>query len=204
MARPHDAPIYYARHGETVNNVERRWQGRNDSALTLRGQEHARETGLILKDLILTANPPRFIASPLGRARATMEIVLETLGLKRDAYGIDERLVEIDLGEWTGLLADDVRIRDKERFEERARDRWNIPCPGGESYAMAASRADDWLAGVTGPTFIVSHGLFGRVLRCRYAGLPWQKISEMDEPHGAVFRLEKGTVARFDGAPSVP
>ena len=95
-------------------------------------------------------------------------------------------------------------IHDKARFEARSRDRWNVPCPGGESYAMVAARAEDWLARLTGPTVAVSHGVFGRILRCLYAGLPWQQIAEMDEPHGAVFRLERGTVARFDGAPRVP
>ncbi len=190
-------PVYYARHGETVNNVEGRWQGRNDSPLTPRGEEHALETGAILKTLLPATERPRFVASTLGRARATMEIVLKTIGLPRDAYSTDARLVEIDLGEWSGLLADDVRIRDKERFEARARDRWNVPCPSGESYAMADQRAVDWLASVTEPTVIISHGLFGRVLRCRYAGLPWQEIASMDEPHGAVFRLQNGTIAKF-------
>src|SRR3954471_18635626 len=85
-------PIYLARHGETEFNVLRRWQGsRNDSPLTERGRLQARDTGLVLRDLIDLEAPPRFVASPQPRARATMEIALETLGLPKAGYTVDAR-----------------------------------------------------------------------------------------------------------------
>src|SRR4051812_27470632 len=91
-------PIYLARHGETEFNVQRRWQGsRNDSPLTARGRAQARDTGLVLRDLIDIDAPPRFVASPQPRARATMEIVLATLGLPETGFETDERLVELDV-----------------------------------------------------------------------------------------------------------
>jgi len=195
-------PIYFARHGETLFNVERRWQGsRNDSALTEKGRGHARETGLILKSLIDAGAPPRFVSSPMGRARATMEGALDALGLPKDCYATDERLAEIDLGEWTGILADEVKVKDRERWEARLKDKWNVPCPGGESYSMAAARAESWLASVTEPTVAISHGVFGRVLRALYLGLPPAEISGMEEPHGSIFRLEGGRITRFDHRP---
>ena len=194
--------IYFARHGETLFNVERRWQGsRNDSALTARGLEHARETGLILKNLIDPAKPPRFVASPMGRARATMEGALEALGLARDGYTTDARLAEIDLGEWTGILADEVKVTDRARWEARQKDKWNIPCPGGESFRMAAARAQEWLESVDRETVAISHGVFGRVLRALYLGLDPSQISGMEEPHGSIFRLSGGEISRFDPVP---
>jgi len=201
LSRSLPFPVYFARHGETEFNVERRWQGAgNDSALTARGREHARETGLILRELIDLSNPPGFVSSPLGRARATMEHVLEALGLPRDSYTTDARLVEIDLGEWTGTLADHVKLHDKERWEARVRDRWNVPCPGGESFSMAAKRAGEWLESLERETVAVSHGVFGKVLRAHYAGLAPDEISAQEAPHGAVFRLEGGAVTRHDYA----
>lgn len=194
-------PIYFARHGETEFNVERRWQGAgNDSGLTPRGREHARETGLILRGLIDLSNPPQFICSPLGRARATMEHALEALGLPREEYATDERLVEIDLGEWTGTLADHVKIHDRERWEARVADRWNVPCPGGESFSMAALRARDWLGSLSRETVVISHGVFGKVLRAQYLGLRPDEISGLESPHGCVFRLHRGGMTRFDYA----
>ena len=191
--------IYFARHGETEFNVERRWQGSgNDSQLTARGIEHARETGRILRGILDLASPPRFVSSPLGRARTTMEYMLETLGLPRDEYTLDARLVEIDLGEWTGTLADQVKVHDRKRWEARQRDKWNIPCPGGESLSMAAKRAGEWIESVDCETVAISHGVFGKVLRASYMDLPPTEISELLGPHGSVFRLHQGAVTRFD------
>jgi probable phosphoglycerate mutase len=199
-------PIYLARHGETEFNVERRWQGAaNDSSLTELGRQQAKETGLILRGLIDPGDPPYFVSSPLGRARATMELVLSELGLLRDAYSTDARLVEIDLGEWTGALADDVKVNDRERWEARKLDRWNVPCPGGESYAMAARRASDWLASLKRETVVVSHGVFGRILRACYADFAPERISELEtSPHGSVFRLHEGSIFRLDYTAAPP
>jgi probable phosphoglycerate mutase len=198
-----DWPIYFARHGETEFNVERRWQGAgNDSPLTMRGREHARETARILRGIIDLKNPPNFVSSPLGRARVTMELVLDVLGLPTDGYQIDSRLVEIDLGEWTGTLADYVKSQDRERWEARQRDKWNIPCPGGESFSMATKRAADWIESVDSAIVVISHGVFGKVLRAHYAGLEREGISALDGPHVSVFRLHRGEVTRFDEPPS--
>jgi probable phosphoglycerate mutase len=196
---PGDFPIYFARHGETIYNVLHRYQGnRDDSALTERGREQARGVGLILRDLISVETPPRFVSSPLGRARATMEIDLGVLGLPLDSYVIDERLMEIDMGEWSGRFIDEVRVTDRERWEARERDKWSVPAPGGESYAMVAARAADWFSQLTEETVAIGHGTFGRILRGLYCGATWQQMSEMDEPQGAVFRFQHGTLVRFE------
>ena len=199
-ARPaKDCPIYFARHGETEFNVQRRWQGAgNDSPLTERGQNHARETGLILRMIIDLTKPPRFVSSPLGRARATMERALAVLDLPTNGYTIDSRLAEIDLGEWTGTLSDHVKEHDRERWEARQRDKWNVPCPGGESLSMAAKRAEEWIKSIDCETVAISHGVFGKVVRALYMGLPPAEISGLEGPHGSVFWLRDGNVDRID------
>ena len=190
-------PIYLARHGETEFNVQRRWQGsRDDSPLTERGRAQARDTGLVLRDFISLGAPPRFIASPQGRARATMEIILDTLGLPRDGYTTDARLVEIDVGEWSGLQVDHVKNTDP-RFAARQADRWNIRCPGGESYSCGAGRAAEWLTSLAESAVVVSHGALGRILRGLYLGLEPSEIYDLDEPQGCIFRLHGGSVTRF-------
>jgi broad specificity phosphatase PhoE len=190
-------PLYLARHGETEFNVQRRWQGsRNDSPLTARGRAQARDSGLVLRDLIAPDMPPRFVASPQPRARATMEIVLETLGLARDRYSTDARLVEIDVGEWSGCEVETVKATDA-RWHARQADRWNLACPGGESYCAAAARAKEWLEEVREPMIVVSHGALGRILRGLYLGLTPDEIFALEEPQGCVFRLEGGTIAKF-------
>jgi probable phosphoglycerate mutase len=153
--------------------------------------------------MIDISNQPRFVSSPLGRARATMEYTLDVLRLPTDGYSVDPRLSEIDLGEWTGTLGDHVKEHDRERWEARQRDKWNVPCPGGESLSMAARRAAEWIESVDCETVAISHGVFGKVLRALYIGLPPAEISGLEGPHGSVFCLQKGSVARIDYQPGM-
>ena len=77
--------IYYIRHGETAWNAAGRFQGSQDIPLNDLGRTQAMASGGILADLLArdghAASALRFVASPLGRARLTMELVRETLRL---------------------------------------------------------------------------------------------------------------------------
>ena len=77
--------IYYIRHGETSRNAEGRLQGTQDVPLNDLGRKQAAHAGNILADLLKrdgrdSAALP-FVASPLLRARATMEMVRGALKL---------------------------------------------------------------------------------------------------------------------------
>ena len=199
-----DFPVYFARHGETIFNVEGRYQGnRDDSALTELGREQAHDVALILRDFISTETPPRFVSSPLGRARATMEIVLGHLKLPLHSYTVDARLVEIDLGEWSGRYVRDIESNDV-RWTTRDTDKWNIPAPGGESYAQVAARASEWFSQLTEETVAIGHGAFGRFLRGLSYGATWQQMSKMDEPHGVVYRFDAGILSCIELEPPGP
>jgi probable phosphoglycerate mutase len=194
-----DFPVYFARHGETIYNAQDRYQGsRDDSPLTELGRNQAHEVALILRDFISPESPPRFVSSPLARACVTMEIVLGVLGLSTHAYTTDERLMEIDLGEWSGRYDYAVETNDRARWEARELDKWNVPAPGGESYAMVAARAASWFSELRQETVVIGHGAFGRILRGLYCGLSWLEIAALEEPQGVVFRLQQGTIARIE------
>src|SRR5437660_8866268 len=85
--------ILLARHGETVFNVEGRWQGQADSPLTERGLAQARELARALAHEPIAA----IYSSDLGRAFLTAAEVATPHGLQVIA---DRRLREIDTGEW--------------------------------------------------------------------------------------------------------
>src|SRR5579859_4006676 len=87
--------ILLARHGETVFNVEGRWQGQSDSPLTERGLLQARELGRALSAEPIVA----VYSSDLGRALQTAAEVAAPHGL--EVLG-DRRLREIATGKWTG------------------------------------------------------------------------------------------------------
>src|SRR5207249_8628682 len=88
--------ILLARHGETVFNVDGRWQGQSDSPLSDRGLAQARELGRALADEQIAA----VYSSDLGRAMATAREVGAPHGL---AVQAEPKLREIHVGGWTAL-----------------------------------------------------------------------------------------------------
>jgi len=182
--------LYFCRHGETEANVEKRYQGHtSDTPLTTHGRKQARKIAKILKHHVDDLQDLKFVCSPLKRARTTMQIVRAHLDLPPKAYSTDLRLREINLGKWEGLTHKQARARDPAIYKKRAQDKWNVPFPGGESYADVAKRAERWIASLKRDTFAVTHGGFTRILRGLFGGMSWQAISDLDEPQGVVFRV---------------
>jgi len=188
--------IYLMRHGQTVWNVERRLQGRRDSALTALGLRQAAAYGERLKREALPLAELRVVCSPLRRACHTAEIVVAALGLPPERIELDPRLAEIDLGHWEGLTWTDVERDHRESFERRKADRWNIPVPGGESFADIAVRVGAWLGdvGEQGIVLAVSHGGTSRIVRGLYAGLDRAAMVALTEPQDRLFRLSQGRI----------
>lgn len=154
-ARP---PFFMIRHGETDWNREKRYQGRVDVPLNALGRRQAAANGRFLAEFDHDWSQWRFIASPLGRARETMEILRTQLGLDPLAYVTDGRLVEVSFGLWERKLAAELASEDAEEMALRDADKWSHVPPGGESYAEAATRVTDFLGELVEPAVIVCHG----------------------------------------------
>jgi probable phosphoglycerate mutase len=150
--------LYLIRHGETDWNAEGRLQGGRDIPLNDRGRAQAREAGQKLAALVPAAASLDYLCSPMGRARETMELLRETLGLPREAYAVDQRLSEITFGSWEGQTWREVRKLDPARANARERHKWAFVPPGGESYAMLRERILPVFAGLARDTVVVSHG----------------------------------------------
>src|ERR1700694_1276953 len=154
--------IYYIRHGETEWNAEGRLQGAQDTSLNDLGRKQAASAGGILADLFTRdGRGPQslaYVASPLVRARSTMELVRGALKLPPCDYSIDDRLREIGYGHWEGSTLAQMQLTDPEVFARRQADKWTVPPPGGESYAEVQARVSDWYGGLAEDTVAVAHG----------------------------------------------
>ena len=112
--------LIFVRHGETAYNAENRLQGQLDIPLNPRGREQARAVGGTLRSLVgseidqLEADQA-FFASPLERARETMEIARDAMGLPPSRYRLDPVLKEISFGAWEGLTWREIEARDPKR-----------------------------------------------------------------------------------------
>ncbi len=170
-----------------------------DTALTGAGVTQARALGTILAREYPNPASLRYFASPLPRARHTMEIVLRTLGLPTNHYSTEPRIAEINLGAWDGLTHAEASALDPKAYADREADKWNVRVPGGgENYADVARRAEAWIGQIETDTFAVSHGAFTRILRGLFADMSWQRMSELDEPQGCVFHVNDNVVRRVD------
>jgi broad specificity phosphatase PhoE len=193
--------IYYVRHGQTEWNVEGRLQGQGDSRLTAAGEAQAHRAGEILRDLLGRdrRDPATFdyVASPLGRARDSMERMRATLGLPPGGYRVDARLKELAFGRWEGLAFSQLQVTDPEAIAARERDKWNFQPPGGESYADLAARVSAWRDSVVRDSIVVAHGGTARALMALYGVAPTETAPLLDVEQGVVYQFAPGPFARY-------
>ena len=189
--------IYLLRHGQTRYNAELRLQGRCNSDLTARGEAQALAMGARLAELL--AEPASWIlyASPLGRARQTAERVCQQLGLDKERIVWDERLVELGMGEWESRRVPELLAAHPELDLEEPD--WYLQAPNGESFQSIQRRAQAWLQdeGIAKQAIVVSHGLFGAMLRGSYADLDYITTWTQELPQDAFFKLSGGRIERI-------
>jgi len=101
------AKILLARHGNTFGPGDKVvWVGaREDLPLVEKGEAQARALGEALAEAELT--PTRIISGPLKRTRRAAELVQELTGFGGEIE-IDDRLREIDYGNWGGKSNDEI------------------------------------------------------------------------------------------------
>ena len=185
------AAIYFLRHGQTDYNAARRIQGILDIPINALGRSQAQRNGGVLNELISDTSRFDFVSSPLLRARQTMEIVREAMGLAPDAYRTDARLQEIHFGDWAGMTMAQIAERDPENYARRQADLWNVPPPGGESVRELSARAVAWFESVTQDTVAVSHGGINRCLRAHFLKLSPRELVHLDVPQDKVLLIEQ-------------
>jgi probable phosphoglycerate mutase len=169
--------ILLVRHGETPWNRDGRYQGRTDVPLSEVGQAQVRALGARLAHVPIALA----FASPLSRARATAEAVLDG---RTTSLELDAGLLEISHGAWEGKLANDVERSHAEMFGVwRSAPGRDAPAgPGAETLGDVEARA--WpvleqVCGRLGPddtALVAAHDAVNRVLLCRVLGLPLQQV----------------------------
>ena len=162
------AKIIIVRHGQTAWNVDEVFRGRIDVELN--------ETGIKQAEL-LAKYLSRFeievvYSSPLIRAQKTAEMIATPHQL---AVKIAPGLVDLDYGEWQGLLHRDVKRKYKELYEKWLNSPQAVTMPSGESLSDVRKRVigviGNVLAKYQGTIVMVSHRAVNKVLICALLGL---------------------------------
>jgi len=151
--------VYLARHGETAWTLSGQHTGLTDLPLTANGELNARRLGERLTGLKFA----KVLTSYLRRVTRTCE--LAGFGALAET---DPDLVEWDYGQYEGLRTDEIHV---------LRPGWELfrdGCPGGESPAQVAERADRvvrCVREIAGDVLLFSSGHFIRVLADRWLAL---------------------------------
>ncbi len=94
--------IIFLRHGQAKNNTERVLAGRTPGVpLTEEGVDQSEKAAKFLEDMNISA----IYSSPIERAKNTAEIVGKHNSID---VKIDDRLIEIDMGKFTGRPYDEI------------------------------------------------------------------------------------------------
>lgn len=129
---------------------------------------------------LLPATTP-VIASPLRRARTLAEAL-------HPQPVFDERLLEIDFGEWEGVAWEQI---DRRLLDAWAADVLHFVTPGGESVAMLQARALDCVRSLRGnPVALVTHAGVIRALLGHWLHLPIDEWSRLRLDFGSLTLIE--------------
>ncbi|MFM1692937.1 histidine phosphatase family protein [Aeromonas salmonicida] len=190
--------LYLLRHGQTRYNAEQRLQGGSNSDLTAEGEAQATAMGARLRDVLDEPARWTLYASPLGRARQTALLVCQQLGLDGDRIVWDDRLVDLNMGEWESRRVPELLAAHPELDLEQPD--WYLQAPDGETFQSIQRRAQAWLQDerIAERAIVVSHGLFGAMLRGAYADLDYTTTWLQELPQDAFFKLNDGQIERIE------
>ena len=187
--------IWLVRHGEPAD-MRGRCYGKLDVGLSVLGRAQMERTAECLKAEHFDA----IYASPRVR---TMESARVLTGFHKCGLQEDERLREIDFGDFEGLTYDEIAARFPALYREWMESPTEVQFPNGESFAAMRTRVLASFESLSerheGRTVaVVTHGGVIRIL------LAWA----LQMPDGGLFRLAQdyaamNLLAMVDGVPIV-
>lgn len=152
--------LYLARHGQTVENLSRIFQGHLPGTLTEEGEKQAMDLGESLRNIALDA----VVSSDLQRVVDTVQLAV---GDRQLPWQQTTLLREIDWGPWTGLSVGSVDLSN--------------PPAGVETRQMMYDRAGAFLDYLWQyydgkRVLVVAHGQINRCLEARITGVPLEEL----------------------------
>ena len=187
--------IYIVRHGQTDWNAKRRLQGQTEIHMNDLGRSQV--IGNAEKLARLSRDPLSFdfVSSPICRARETMIIIRETLGLPRDDYRTDDRLKELNYGDFSSYTWEELRNKRPQDVINRFDNSWTYVIPKGECYAMLSKRVLNWFHEVKRDTIVAAHAGISRVLQGYFSQYPEKDIAFLEAPQDRVLVLHDNEVS---------
>jgi alpha-ribazole phosphatase len=185
--------LLLARHGQSVSNAVRRFQGVQDVALSELGERQAEALGRAIRLRRIAA----VYTSPLERARRTAEIAVGGLGVPLKA--IDD-LRELSLGEWEGRTVEEIRALPGDPYDRWVRDPVACLPPGAEPLPAVQARVVSAIADIVAAhpngqqVLVVCHGGVISAYLAHCLGLPLSSIWRLTLSNGSISEVAPPSV----------
>ena len=191
--------IYFVRHGQTIWNVEKRFQGLSDSPLTELGITQAKLLGEKLKDIKFD----KFYSTSLKRANDTANYIK---GNRKQEVEIFDDFVEISMGDMEGIQQEDF----KKLYPEQVKNfffnqlEYNPSSFKGESFLEVRERVAKGLEKFIKlnqdyeRVLVVSHGATLKTLLHYISGKDISTLSDEAIPKNTSYTIVKYENGKFE------
>ena len=191
--------IYFVRHGQTVWNVEKRFQGLSDSPLTELGITQAKLLGEKLKDIKFD----KFYSTSLKRANDTAKYIK---GNREQEVEIFDDFVEISMGDMEGIKQEEF----KKLYPEQVKNfffnqlEYNPSSFKGESFIEVRERVAKGLEKFIKlnqnyeRVLVVSHGATLKTLLHYISGKDISTLSDEAIPKNTSYTIVKYQNGKFE------
>ena len=191
--------IYFVRHGQTIWNVEKRFQGLSDSPLTELGITQAKLLGKKLKDIKFD----KFYSTSLKRANDTANYIK---GNRKQEVEIFDDFVEISMGDMEGIQQEEF----KKLYPEQVKNfffnqlEYNPSSFKGESFLEVRERVAKGLEKFIKlnqdyeRVLVVSHGATLKTLLHYISGKDISTLSDEAIPKNTSYTIVKYQNGKFE------
>ena len=191
--------IYFVRHGQTIWNVEKRFQGLSDSPLTELGITQAKLLGEKLKDIKFD----KFYSTSLKRANDTANYIK---GNREQEVEIFDDFVEISMGDMEGIQQEEF----KKLYPEQVKNfffnqlEYNPSSFKGESFIEVRERVAKGLEKFIKlnqdyeRVLVVSHGATLKTLLHYISGKDISTLSDESIPKNTSYTIVKYENGKFE------
>lgn len=185
--------LVLVRHGQSQWNLENKFTGWVDVPITAKGEEEARKSGLVLKDIKFDFA----FTSALKRAHQTLAIILDVIGQKELPVERDEAINERHYGDLQGLNKDETREKFGKEQVHIWRRSYDVRPPGGECLKDTADRAIPYFERSILPRvkegsdiLVVAHGNSLRAIVMKLDNLSTEEVLELNIATGTPITYE--------------
>lgn len=180
--------LYLVRHGETDWNREGKYTGQSDIPLNDAGRRQAQKAAEQLREYA----PQIIYSSDLLRAYETAQIISSAISAP---IINDDRLREINQGEWEGMHVDEIKDKFNSLFRAREKDPFNVSSPQGETMGEVYQRVKEALKKILADhphdkVVITAHGVVLAIIRLMAAREPIDRVFEYIPENAVIHHIQ--------------